>query len=485
MRIIKSEGVTETENFLAKLCEDTFLKVWSYPNPIKEDTDELCDLIAIFENHLFIFFDRNSNILNQDTNTDKNVLWKRWKKKVIEKQIKTAYGAEKYIRNGSKIYLDSQKNQIFPIQYNKDRIQIHKIVIAHGAKQACENYYGKNSSGSLLINYTDLNIEDEPEIPYFIKLTRKNPIHVFDSFSLPLIFSELDTFYDFSSYIIEKEKAIEKHGLMYTGEEELLAIYMRNYDQNTNSHRIQQNDKKCTSMLIEEGYWQEYIESESYRIKSIENQRSYTWDELIQKTCQNALDGVLLGNSDLFNDLSAIREMAKEPRFVRRELSDRILKSINEFPISNNDVTRKITFLPSFYDKTAYVILQLNVKSKSHDHREIRQKLLEIACGAAKNKFRNLNKVVGIGIDAPKLNQEISEDFVLLECSNWNNENEQYYREQNAQFKFFETDQLKVSKGKIQEFPDLYKKSGKIGRNEKCPCGSGKKYKKCCLDRLQ
>ena len=23
----------------------------------------------------------------------------------------------------------------------------------------------------------------------------------------------------------------------------------------------------------------------------------------------------------------------------------------------------------------------------------------------------------------------------------------------------------------------------KIGRNDPCPCGSGKKYKKCCLDR--
>ncbi|MDD4439163.1 MAG: SEC-C metal-binding domain-containing protein [Tissierellia bacterium] len=23
-------------------------------------------------------------------------------------------------------------------------------------------------------------------------------------------------------------------------------------------------------------------------------------------------------------------------------------------------------------------------------------------------------------------------------------------------------------------------KSNKIGRNEPCPCGSGKKYKKCC-----
>ncbi len=24
----------------------------------------------------------------------------------------------------------------------------------------------------------------------------------------------------------------------------------------------------------------------------------------------------------------------------------------------------------------------------------------------------------------------------------------------------------------------------KIGRNEPCPCGSGKKYKKCCIDEL-
>jgi len=23
----------------------------------------------------------------------------------------------------------------------------------------------------------------------------------------------------------------------------------------------------------------------------------------------------------------------------------------------------------------------------------------------------------------------------------------------------------------------------KIGRNDPCPCGSGKKYKKCCLDK--
>ena len=28
---------------------------------------------------------------------------------------------------------------------------------------------------------------------------------------------------------------------------------------------------------------------------------------------------------------------------------------------------------------------------------------------------------------------------------------------------------------KVREFP-------KVGRNDKCPCGSGKKYKNCCMD---
>ncbi len=34
-----------------------------------------------------------------------------------------------------------------------------------------------------------------------------------------------------------------------------------------------------------------------------------------------------------------------------------------------------------------------------------------------------------------------------------------------------------------KEFSQLYSDSdtGKIGRNEPCPCGSGKKYKKCCI----
>ncbi|MBI2548163.1 SEC-C domain-containing protein [Candidatus Woesearchaeota archaeon] len=34
----------------------------------------------------------------------------------------------------------------------------------------------------------------------------------------------------------------------------------------------------------------------------------------------------------------------------------------------------------------------------------------------------------------------------------------------------------------IEKFEDHEHKNAKLGRNEQCHCGSGKKYKKCCLD---
>jgi hypothetical protein len=42
---------------------------------------------------------------------------------------------------------------------------------------------------------------------------------------------------------------------------------------------------------------------------------SYVWDEIIQKTAQNTLDGTLLGNSSMLRGERAIQEMAKEPVF--------------------------------------------------------------------------------------------------------------------------------------------------------------------------
>ena len=61
-----------------------------------------------------------------------------------------------------------------------------------------------------------------------------------------------------------------------------------------------------------------------------------------------------------------------------------------------------------------------------------------------------------------------------------------YYEEQNQEWKFFGTEKLKRFNEHVTEFvplptatPVTSKTNSKFGRNEPCPCGSGKKYKKC------
>jgi preprotein translocase subunit SecA len=44
-----------------------------------------------------------------------------------------------------------------------------------------------------------------------------------------------------------------------------------------------------------------------------------------------------------------------------------------------------------------------------------------------------------------------------------------------------EPQKIEMSRGEEQtEKKPVVRKEKKIGRNEACPCGSGKKYKKCC-----
>ncbi|MCU7848037.1 MAG: hypothetical protein KZQ89_08495 [Candidatus Thiodiazotropha sp. (ex Lucinoma kastoroae)] len=71
MTIIKSSGVTATEQMLADFCERSFLKLWSFSNPYKDDGHELCDLLAVFGEYIFIFFDREKNFLKPQKKTRK------------------------------------------------------------------------------------------------------------------------------------------------------------------------------------------------------------------------------------------------------------------------------------------------------------------------------------------------------------------------------------------------------------------------------
>lgn len=486
--IQKSPGCTDTERMLAEFCDRTFLRLWSYANPFKSDGHELCDLLAVFGDHVFIFFDREKT-LPHNIDKDLEILWTRWKARAIDAQTNTAHGAERYLRGGGKIYLDGKRTKPFPLVIDPQTAIIHKIIVAHGAKEACERVSEKNIYGSLAISYALPN--GDKLQPFHIHVDRQNPVHVFDSHNLPIVLSELDTVSDFASYLDAKLQAIAKYDLLsYCGEEDLLGHYLANYDQEKKRHFIGTNELGVACIMIGEGEWRDFIQTDIYRNTKTANKVSYFWDDLIQRTCQNAIDGTLGGNSDILRGESAIFEMVKEPRFIRRALSDRMMKSVAEFPDQQNGFTRQVTLMPSFIEDVSYLFFQLRVVESmraEEDYLDKRRTMLEIACGAAKNKFPALKKVIGIGIDAPKFAGETnSEDFILMPCEVWSTETEKYYEELNAKLGFFRSSNLREFKEHVTQFvpsslistrmPESF---GKIGRNELCPCGSELKFKKC------
>ena len=113
--------------------------------------------------------------------------------------------------------------------------------------------------------------------------------------------------------------------------------------------------------MVGEGEWRDFIQLDVYRNTKEAAEISYVWDEVIQRTCQNALDGRLLGNADLLRGRSAVQEMATEPRYFRRALSQRVVDAINTFPDNPDQLTRKLSYFPSSQPGNGYVFLQLRV----------------------------------------------------------------------------------------------------------------------------
>ena len=457
MRIKKSEGFTETEKILTKICDKTFMKIWSYTNPYNKYAKEFCDLISIFENHMFIFFDRNKKLELNESNY--LIEWKRWKKKVIDAQVKTCLGAERYINNGGELYLDKDLKKEFPLKYDFRTLKIHKIIVAHGANEACLKFSKENINGSLAIRYSNLTEKMKDfSTPFLISLDNKNSIHVFDSHNLEIILSELDTFHDFMHYIVEKERVITNSiFLSYAGEEDLLANYIMNFDEVNKKHFI--SDKKNSGLVIQEGIWNDFIKTPAYKRMKEENKISYFWDDLLQSFCDDALNDRLSGNGDVFSGRSGIYEMAKEPRFFRRLTSTIMIKSIKSFPKNNTPLQRSIEVFDSYFKNVKYVFLLYKINFPDTDKKAVnlmRKYFLEIVCGVTKNKFPETEKVIGISIPIPCTENGFDKDILLMDCSNWTEEIKQYYENENKfpENRFFLQENLTLHEYHLKEFPE-------------------------------
>lgn len=101
--IVRGEGVTASERYLAKLGEKSFLNLWFYPNTFRDQMDhpdasqgkELCDLLVVCATHIIIFSEKAPIAWQADKPMP--VACSRWFRGAVADSVKQIRGAERWI----------------------------------------------------------------------------------------------------------------------------------------------------------------------------------------------------------------------------------------------------------------------------------------------------------------------------------------------------------------------------------------------------
>ncbi len=425
---LKGKNAEEIINQLA--CK-SFLTEWCYLNPKGENGKEICDLLVVFDDTMLIIQIKDIKFTGNDD---------RYIRNAFEHPIKQLFGAERNLFTISK-NLELINPNGHKYTFNKGEItKIYRLVFSVG----------------------------DGEVPYnFIEMQKSKIIHTFDK-SIEKILNELDTISDFCKYLKDKENLCFSKTMLEIvqfREVDMVGDYM--YHNKSFSHL-----DSLDMVIYDKGIWEKTTEDSVYQSKKNADKVSYFWDHLIDCTNSCAED----------NYREIARELSRPNRFYRRCLSEAFFSAHQIAEEKNREFRRVISILGTTY---CFLFTPKDFR------REYRKSILGSSCFVARDKYRKNIKVIGI---ATEIGNDIvhSYDFVYLNMPIWSKENQIEAKRISKEFNILV--QPKETPVHFEEYPELYQESnviqsGKIpfkrkfkktGRNDPCPCKSGKKYKKCC-----
>jgi hypothetical protein len=292
----RNQGTTPSEQYLAKLCERSFLSLWSYPNLYFKKGKELCDLLVICGDHVIIFSDKNC----QFPNSDNLVLdWSRWFRKSVIKSASQIWGAEREIKKFPKnIFLDNLCTKPLPVPIELSaNTEFHLVVVARGVSEKCIEE--KGGIGTLMFHNEIKGFKDH-ETPFTIGDLdpRETFVHVLDDTGLDIVMENLTTISDFTDYLTKRELFCRSNFKTYSpGEEDLLGFYLLNWDNEVigkSEFEISKNISDDLVNQIPSHYWNGLEENPQWIEKLKADQVSWFWDDLISKVSQHLINGTLL-----------------------------------------------------------------------------------------------------------------------------------------------------------------------------------------------
>lgn len=500
MTIRRSVGTTDSERLLAKLCEETFLGFWSYANPFREQggPKELCDLLVVCGNHVILFSDK-SCVFPDTGNVQRD--WSRWYRRAVKASAKQVLGAERWIKqHPNRIFIDHKCTQPLPISLPEPaKCQFHRVIVALGATARCKREFG--GSGSLQVtpsivanaHHDARNFDVQPFHIGTVEADVQH-LHVFDDFTLPLLLKELDTVADFVAYLEFKETLLSsgKVGTI-AGEENLLAMFLSNFVQTGDWSDLLIQATDDAVLDISSTAWQVYASSQPYRERREAFQHCYVWDKIIGEFATHSFGGTLIKGSPLTvaDNETMFRYMASEPRLARAFLSATMLQRWSQY--EENRVDYRIVQSPTHADMLYVFVFVPNTCETESEYRELRQGYLTSYCSLVARKQEKHDLVLGIATQAGDEPYRTFDVFAL-QNGHWTPEMESIVNEIELDLEVSgegPIHHLERGDSQSQTEPNSQNPNGrrrgklrpKSRRNDKCPCGSGKKYKKCCLRR--
>ncbi len=484
--VTRSEGVTPSERYLKKLCDRTFLSLWSYPGVFRDqgrkagkgDGKEVSDLLVVFENHVIIFSDKHINFDDTD-NTE--VGWGRWFKKAVLKSAQQVWGAERWIRQfPNRLFLDKSCTIPFPLVLpDPGAATFHRIVVAHDASRVCRDRMG--GSGSLMLN-ADLVGEEHLKQPFVIGRidATKGYVHVFDDTSLDVVMTYLDTISDFVAYLTKKERLLTSGvHVLSAGEEELLAEYVAKLN-NENEHDFI-FPKDVNGVVLSEGNWAKFLNSEEHKAQLAANAISYSWDSLIEKFLHHLMSGTQYEatHAEISEQEPSFRWLARENRTRRRMLAKSIHGLLEKIP-PDYRASRVVKPSRPGDPYIFFLLLPRYPSVEEKDYRRIRGQMLREYCLVVKLHFPDARHIVGIATEPLDGDDYRTEDFVHLDATEWNEDLDRQARASKRALGIFMD--VKAFAGREQEYPLEERKRGRVSvsRNSPCICGSGQRFKRCC-----
>lgn len=321
----------------------------------------------------------------------------------------------------------------------------------------------------------------DPELPF---------IHVLDGISLEFIMGELDTITDFVNYFYVKEKIIRNkynYSLTYAGEEELLAYFLTNRTiEDPKLHLAEMLLSKvveinANAIALTEGLWDEYINGNSRQEYKREHKESLFFDHFIE-VISNA---IIAGDVGIGQNLSirshevAIRTLATESRLARIRLGQHFYTKYCTNP--SNSKSSLVMQSPTVKDLIyIFLLLPRDKGQKYSEYREQRAIFAQLYARVI-NYEKGFEKIVVI-VTEPKGSYGRSEDVYFYEITKKLTARDRKELKE-IKNKFGILNKVKENKqNKIRNKSSIVF-SQKIPRNAKCPCQSGKKYKKCCYPK--